>query len=183
MGILVSLPQVVSPAVQGEESFPCCSVGRTLPTGDISPQISSMSFLRATVLHQLLQYESVFLRCSPSGPHVLPANLLQRGFLSSWICRSLPGACSTTGFSLVHSLLSSIHLLWHGILHRLLVDLWLCCGTPWAAGTELPHHGLQGNLCSGASLVPKYSHRNPKNTASYLLFISIFRIAVLLRRF
>lgn len=49
MGILVSLPQVVSPAAQREEFLPCSSVG------SLSQEIVLHKFL-----HKLLQYGSLF---------------------------------------------------------------------------------------------------------------------------
>ncbi|KAK4826200.1 hypothetical protein QYF61_006144 [Mycteria americana] len=47
-----------------------------------------------------------------------------------------------------------IHLLWHGVLHGLQVDISSTINLHGLQGDSLPHHGLhhglQGNLCSGA---------------------------------
>ena len=49
---------------------------------------------------------------------------------------------------------SGIHLLWHGVLHGLQVDICSTMDLHGLQGDSLPHHGLhhglQGNLCSGA---------------------------------
>lgn len=59
--------------------------------------------------------------------------------------------CFKTGFPLGYSLLSGIHLLQSGIPAWAAGRSLLLQGSSWAAGTELPHHGLHHqNLCSGA---------------------------------
>lgn len=80
--------------------------------------------------HSLLQHRF------PRGSQVLPGNL-QRGLFSPQVCWPLPGPCSSTGLPWVHSLLSGIHLLQHGLLHRLQVDLCIL----------VILHGLQGHSC------------------------------------
>ena len=49
---------------------------------------------------------------------------------------------------------SGIHLLWHGVLHRVQVDIWSTMDLHGLQGDSLSHHGLLhkqlGNLCSSA---------------------------------
>ncbi|KAK4818194.1 hypothetical protein QYF61_008578 [Mycteria americana] len=107
--------------------FPCSSV-RSLP--------------QETVLHKLLQRSQV-----------LPENLLQRGLLSPQGHRSCKEPAPVQGPTGSQPPLG-IHLLWHGVLHGLQVDI---CSTMDLHGLQRDslshhglHHGLQGNLCSGA---------------------------------
>ena len=97
---------------------------------------------------------------SPTGSQVLPANLLQRGFLS-------PRGHGSAGpaRSLLHHGLptgsqrpSGIHLLRRGVLHRLQVDICSTMDLHGLQGDSLPHHGLphglQGNLSAPAPGAP-----------------------------
>lgn len=93
----------------------------------------------AAVLCKLLQSGSLF-HCmqafkdmllhhgSFTGLRVLPGNLLQCGLFSPWVCRSLPGGCSSMGLLWGPSLLSGIHI-------------FQCGSLPWAAGETLHPHG------------------------------------------
>ncbi|KAK4807205.1 hypothetical protein QYF61_024325 [Mycteria americana] len=91
---------------------------------------------------------------SPTGTQVLPANLFQHGLLS--LHRSIGPARSLLQRRLPTGSqpLSGIHLLWHGVLHGLQVDICSTVNLHGLQGDNLPHHGrhhrLQGNLCSGA---------------------------------
>jgi len=57
-------------------------------------------------------------------------------------------SCGVTAF------FGSIHLLWRGVLHTLLVDMWSTMDLHGLQGGNLPHHGLHhgltGNLCFSA---------------------------------
>ena len=116
----------------------------------------STNFTSVSPFHRV-QY---FINCSsvsPAGSQVLPANLLQCGFLSLSLSLStgsqvLPGTCSSTGFPWGHRLIwastcsgmvSSVGCRW------ISAPLWTSMG--WQ-GDSLPYHGLlhrlHGNFCS-----------------------------------
>ncbi|KAK4831758.1 hypothetical protein QYF61_018956 [Mycteria americana] len=101
----------------------------------------------------------------PHGPQTLPDNLLLHGLLSTGHSSCQEPVLAWT----LHGVIASfrhIHLLWHGVLHGLQVDI---CSTVNLPGLQvdicstvnlhglqvdsLPHHGLhhglQWNLCSG----------------------------------
>jgi len=134
------------------------------------------SHTRETVLHKLLQHVSFpwaavlqhgsFPQGSVLQEENAPVWVLHR-FVSpaskpapAWAPLSkesqvLPGSYSSKDFPQSHSLLSGIHLLRPGILHRLQVDLCSTVDLHRMQGDSLPHHGLlhklQGNLSSGTS--------------------------------
>ncbi|KAK4827158.1 hypothetical protein QYF61_015112 [Mycteria americana] len=115
---------------------------------------SSMNCSNVGPFHEVQSFRNRLLqRGSPTGSQVLPANLLQRGILSPWIHRS----CQRPALAWAsHGVTASfgIHLLWCGVLHGLQVDICSTINPMGCRGTSLPHHGLhhglQGNLCSGA---------------------------------
>lgn len=152
-------------AVHGEKSFPFFNVG-SLPWDTVLDEVLQCgSIPRATVIHK----QRVSLsQCAVLQGQAAPLWVLLRvtiptkkpagDLLSPHLFRSLPGACSSTCLPQGHSLLSSIHLLEHG-----LQVISASPGCPWASGTQLPHHGLhhwlQGNLISGtwSTSLPSFS--------------------------
>ncbi|KAK4823971.1 hypothetical protein QYF61_008357 [Mycteria americana] len=143
--------------------FPCSSMG-SLPRETVLHELlQHESFPWAAVLHELLQcgslprgavlQEQTAPAWDPTGSHVLPANLLQRGLLSPWVRKSCQEPAPTQDSHGVTASFGCIHLLQRGVFHRLQVDI---CSTLNLHGLQrdnLPHHGLhqglQGNLCSG----------------------------------
>ncbi|KAK4820738.1 hypothetical protein QYF61_004419 [Mycteria americana] len=131
---------------------------------------SSMNFSSTGSSHHRLQF---FTNCSSVGPfqgvQSFRNRLLRVGPPRSH--KSCQQTCSSVGSSLhgatgpARSLLqhglptgsqppSGIHLLQHGVLHGMQVDICSTMDLHGLQGDSLPHHGLhqglQGNLCSGA---------------------------------
>ena len=96
-----------------------------------STNYSNMSPSHRLQFHELLQCGSL-----PQGA-VLPANLLQRGLLSLWGHRSCQEPAPVQASHRVTASFGHIHLLRHGILHGLQVDI---CST-------INLHRLQGTAC------------------------------------
>ena len=130
---------------------------------------SSMNFSNVSPSHGL----QFFTNCSSMGPfHRVQSfrnGLLQHGspvgpqVLLEKTCSSVDSSPQATGPArslLQHGLPTGsqpplgIHLLQHGVLHRLQVDICSTVNLHGLQGDSLPHHGLhhglQGNLCSGA---------------------------------
>ncbi|KAK4829526.1 hypothetical protein QYF61_005165 [Mycteria americana] len=141
--------------------FPCSSVG-SLPWQTVLYKLlHHKSFPWAAVLHKLLQRGSL-----PRGA------VLQEQTAPAWVPRGVTSPASKTApvwaplstgparNLLQHRLStgsqppSGIHLLWCGALHGLQVDICSTINLHGLQGDSLPqhglHHGLQGNLCSGA---------------------------------
>jgi len=121
-------------------TLPCSSVG-------------SLSWER--VLHKLLQHESfphgaVLQRGSSVGSQVLPSNLLQCGLLS------FHGSTGPASSLLQHRLPmgsqppSGIPMLWHGVFHRLQVEICSTVDLHGLQGHSLPHQCLL-HSCRGIS--------------------------------
>jgi len=98
--------------------------------------------------NRLVQYGS------PMGSQVLPANLLQRMVLTLHRSTGPARILLQCEISMGSQSPSGIHLLWHGVLRWLQVEI---CSTMDPHGLQRiasPLHGLnhklQGNLCSGA---------------------------------
>ena len=129
--------------------FFCCSSMGSLPW--------------ETVLHALLQHgcfpqavvlqERTALVWVPHGGQFLPENLLQCGLPSTGCrsCQEPPPVWAPHGLQLPSG---HIHLLKHGVLHGLQVDIFSTVVLHGLQGDSLPHHGLlqrlQGNLVPGA---------------------------------
>ena len=136
MEVAVSSSHVVStaPSSSGEDSslFPCSSVG---------------SLTRERVLYKLLQVPSV--GCSPSGTDCSSVGYSLHGATGparSLLQRGLPTGSQPP---------SGIPLLRRGVIPRLQVEICSPVDLPGLQGDSLPHrglhhHGLQGNLRSGA---------------------------------
>ena len=99
-----------------------------------------------------------FMNCPSVGPfHRVQSfrnRLLQHGLFSPWVHRSCQEPAPVQAFHKVTASFGCIHLLWHGVLHRLQEGI---CSTMDLRGLQwhsLPHHcllhRLQGNLCSSA---------------------------------
>lgn len=70
-----------------------------------------------------------------------------------------------------HSLLSDIHLLQRGLLHGLQGDLCLPHGSPCAAGAQLSHQELQGNLSTCPSFFTDLGVHRVLLTSSHSAFL------------
>ncbi|KAK4830119.1 hypothetical protein QYF61_008546, partial [Mycteria americana] len=130
------------PSVEGVHGVP--------PTGDSPPGISPAKVLS--------------MGCSPSGadcsrvgPPRGPKSCQQtcsRVGSSSEGHRSCQEPAPAWGLHGVTASFGRIHLLWRGVLHRLQLDICSTVDLHGLQGDSLPHHGLhhglQGNLCSGA---------------------------------
>ena len=84
----------------------------------------------------------LFQRGSPTGSQALPANLLRRGLLSPWVCRSWQEpdpAWAPHGFTASFRL---PHALVWGPFHGLQVDLCSTVDLHGLQGDSLAHHGL-----------------------------------------
>ncbi|KAM9590481.1 uncharacterized protein ACIBXB_005737 [Morphnus guianensis] len=104
--------------------------------------------------HGVQSFRSTLLQHGlPTGSQILPENLL-RGLLSPQIRRSCQEPAPAQGSHGVTASFGRIHLLRHGVLHGLQVDICSTVDLHGLQGDSLPHHGLhhglQGNLCSGA---------------------------------
>lgn len=167
--VVVSASQVVSAALLslGEDSLHsspapawCLSHGRQ----------SSMNFSNLSPSHRLQFFMSCSIVGSSRGIQSFRNRLLQHGYLmvphgTMWMSQILPqslqyGLLSSWVRSLLQHKLSRrsqpplvIHLLWHGVLHKLQVGVPLLTSMGCRGMDSLPHqdlrHRQQGNLCSG----------------------------------
>jgi len=139
MGVVVSSSYVVSVAPQGEDSS-CSS------SSSYAGQFR-MNCSRVGPFHEVQSFRNRLLQCGfPMGSQALPANLLRCGLLS-------PRVHGKHGFPMGSQPPLGICLLQHGVLHGLQAGI---CSTMDLHGLQgdspphhSPHHGLQGNLCSG----------------------------------
>ncbi|KAK4810966.1 hypothetical protein QYF61_014438 [Mycteria americana] len=116
---------------------------------------SSMNCSSMGPFHGVQSFRNGLLqRGSPMGPQVLPATLLQHGLLSARVHRFCQEPAPAQALHRVTASFGCIHLLRHGVLHGLQVDICSTVDLHGLQGDSLPHqvlhHGLQGNLCSGA---------------------------------
>lgn len=98
------------------------------------------------------------MECSPSG-------IIHFSLRPAEGCKSSQQTCSSMRY-LIFPTFQEPSPAWiaHEVIASFRADwpapVWSClqaaggsplpCKSPWAAGAQLPHHGLQGNLCSGA---------------------------------
>ncbi|KAK4828634.1 hypothetical protein QYF61_000282 [Mycteria americana] len=111
--------------------------------------------------HRVQSFRSRLLQHgSPTGSQVLPADLLQSGFLPPQVHRFCQEPSPTWASHGVTASFGHIHLLWCGVLHRLQLDI---CST-------IDLHGLQGDLVftmgAGESLLWHLEHLLPLRVTS-----------------
>ncbi|KAK4831745.1 hypothetical protein QYF61_018943 [Mycteria americana] len=155
----------ISPEEEGEDSShsspdpawgPSHRRQSSMNFSNVSPSRGLQFFTNCSSVGPFCRVQScrnrLLQRGSPTGSQVLPANLLQHGLLSPWVHRSCQEPAPAQASHRVTASFGCIHLLWHGVLHGLQVDI---CSTINLHGLQvdsLPHHGLhhglQGNLCS-----------------------------------
>ena len=151
----------------------CCSFLLTCSSVESHPSeivlhklLQCGPFQRAAVLHKLLQYGSfpqsavLLEQTAPAwvlvGSKVLPANrLLVWAPLSTGPARSL----LQCGLPTVTAAFGRICLLWHGVLHRLQLDICSTMDLHRLHGDSLPLHGL--SWIAGESLFWCLEHLFP----------------------
>jgi len=89
----------------------------------------------------------------PTGSQALPANLLQRGLLSSWVCRSWQEPAPAQGTHGVTASFGHPPAPAWGLFHRLQVQVCFTVDLHGLPGDSLPHHGFhhkrEGSLSKG----------------------------------
>jgi len=144
-------------------SFPVTAWGsshrRQFPMSfsDVGPSHGLQFFMNCSSLgpfHGMQSFRSRLLQHGfPTASQVLSENLLQHGIL--FLHRSTGPAKEPASAQASHRVIASlsIHLLQHGVLHGLQVDICSTVDLHGVQGDSLPHHGLHhrlhGNLCSG----------------------------------
>jgi len=144
VGAAVSSLHLVSAAPSSSRSSP------TPAWGPSHGRQSSTNCPSVGPVHGLQSCRKGLLQCG--GPPALPAKLLQHGLLSHHGPTGPARSLLQRGLSMGSQPALGIHLLRHGVLHGLQVEICSTMDLHRLQWDSLPHHGvhhgLQGNLCS-----------------------------------